>query len=677
MPNDKFGLRQTANVVSSTSSSSNNDRLPLAGIFSSAAVGNSNNNDTKNTSANQESYVIAKYDYQSQGPQELSIKKGDRLLLLDDSRHWWRVLNSEEATGFVPSNYVKREKQSIFDSIRRGIRGNTKSSSSKKSPLVTHSKSQSSDCPLLPISNIEDDAVNIAPILEQDYPIGKSNNNDSKSSDNQLSHSNILVRELGPNFNLIGSVGASAPNSGCHQEENNNPTQATHQSHTSSNMNTDSIFSQTTFASVRYNYKSQQADELSLTKGAKLRVLEKSDDGWWKGDLDGQVGWFPSNYVIEQAPNNESEGNRSSSLVEQSQSNNHQASYPMNNDPSMGPANSHNSQLSGGQLAAGGQMDRNLSLGLETSRMFDPLNNQKSSVLFVVVALYSFQAQSQEELSFSKDEHLDIVEKPANDPDWWRARSLGCQVGLVPKNYVQIVPNVKCIRDLSSPQPRRSFANGSDHHNGVMTTTTTTQLDAIQTATAAQASHSQSNGNSLSHDGLGPSSTSTSQALNHPANFAPFATSITSQLDDNARQQPQGGEHANEDQANLAAQTLAQLTRDLEIKLHLDEKDWYHGVMSRQQCDQLLNAYADDGDFLIRNSETNAGDFSVSLKAPIRNKHFRVHYLDDGFCIGQRRFESLDELVEHYKRTPIYTSATGDKMFLKRPFARQLPLAAV
>lgn len=64
------------------------------------------------------------------------------------------------------------------------------------------------------------------------------------------------------------------------------------------------------------------------------------------------------------------------------------------------------------------------------------------------------------------------------------------------------------------------------------------------------------------------------------------------------------------------------------------------------------------------------GDLSVSLKAPLRNKHFRVHVEDGVFCIGQRRFSQLDDLVEHYKRAPIYTSPKGDKMFLVRPFKR-------
>ncbi|KAM7300898.1 cytoplasmic protein NCK1 [Ixodes scapularis] len=102
----------------------------------------------------------------------------------------------------------------------------------------------------------------------------------------------------------------------------------------------------------------------------------------------------------------------------------------------------------------------------------------------------------------------------------------------------------------------------------------------------------------------------------------------------------------------------------------LRAKEWYFGSIPRSQCDQVLNECAQDGDFLIRDSETNVGDLSVSLKAPLRNKHFRVHVEDGVFCIGQRRFSQLDDLVEHYKRAPIYTSPKGDKMFLVRPFKR-------
>jgi len=84
----------------------------------------------------------------------------------------------------------------------------------------------------------------------------------------------------------------------------------------------------------------------------------------------------------------------------------------------------------------------------------------------------------------------------------------------------------------------------------------------------------------------------------------------------------------------------------------------------------MLNEFGEDGDFLVRDSETNSGDFSVSLKAPGRNKHFRVHFEENEYCIGQRRFSCMTELIEHYKKAPIYTGPKGDKLFLIKPFIR-------
>lgn len=38
---------------------------------------------------------------------------------------------------------------------------------------------------------------------------------------------------------------------------------------------------------------------------------------------------------------------------------------------------------------------------------------------------------------------------------------------------------------------------------------------------------------------------------------------------------------------------------------HLVGKPWYYGSITRNQCDTLLNQHGHDGDFLIRDSETN------------------------------------------------------------------------
>lgn len=65
--------------------------------------------------------MVAKYDYEHQGPQELDLKKNERYVLLDDTKHWWKVQNSRGQAGYVPSNYVKKEKPSLFDSIKKKV----------------------------------------------------------------------------------------------------------------------------------------------------------------------------------------------------------------------------------------------------------------------------------------------------------------------------------------------------------------------------------------------------------------------------------------------------------------------------------------------------------------------------------------------------------------------------
>lgn len=62
-------------------------------------------------------------------------------------------------------------------------------------------------------------------------------------------------------------------------------------------------------------------------------------------------------------------------------------------------------------------------------------------------------------------------------------------------------------------------------------------------------------------------------------------------------------------------------------------------------------------------------DFSISLKAQSKNKHFKVQLKDSLYCIGQRKFNTMEELVEHYKKAPIFTSEQGDKLYLVKALA--------
>jgi len=46
-----------------------------------------------------------------------------------------------------------------------------------------------------------------------------------------------------------------------------------------------------------FAFKPENSDELGFNKGDVIVVLEKNDDGWWEGELNGKKGVFPSNYT--------------------------------------------------------------------------------------------------------------------------------------------------------------------------------------------------------------------------------------------------------------------------------------------------------------------------------------------------------------------------------------------
>ncbi|XP_072179949.1 cytoplasmic protein NCK2-like isoform X1 [Diadema setosum] len=374
--------------------------------------------------------VVAKWDYDSKQDEELSIKRNEKLRLIDDSRSWWKVkkLTGNGQCGYVPSNYVKRDKLGFVERIRKGISG-------KRGGRPTNPP-----MPQSPAENLQ-------------------------------------------------------PHNAVHPGDNS--------------------FSQ--LAQVIFQYKAAQDDELNLNKGDMVNVLEKSGDGWWRGECNGESGWFPSNYVSEK-----------------------DTSLP-------------NSQISLGS-----------SKGEESYVPEDFVQGVRT--------LYAFKGRNDEELNFESGEALDIISNSSDDLDWWKARNKHGQIGLVPRNYVEVVPN-------AAPVFKQMFIE-----------------DAVPKP----------------------------PDLPRDNNMVP--------------------------------------------SVGLLDRDWFHGRITRQESEKVLHCQGESGLFLIRESETMPGDFAVSVKAPDRVKHFKVTQTDKKYCIGQRKFDTLDELVDHYKRSPIFSSDDGMlKLYLTRP----------
>ena len=145
----------------------------------------------------------------------------------------------------------------------------------------------------------------------------------------------------------------------------------------------------TTRAVAKFKYAGVHGDDLSLEEGDVLVVLEKASDGWWRGQKGTRIGWFPSNYVEE---------------LETEQ-----------------PAQSQAKPQQPAQSQA------------------TPQPPPEKSVICSVVALYAFNSGNPEELAFQQGEQMDIVDQPADDPDWWKACKSDGSSGLVPTNYIEVI----------------------------------------------------------------------------------------------------------------------------------------------------------------------------------------------------------------------------------------------
>lgn len=86
---------------------------------------------------------------------------------------------------------------------------------------------------------------------------------------------------------------------------------------------------------------------------------------------------------------------------------------------------------------------------------------------------------------------------------------------------------------------------------------------------------------------------------------------------------------------------------------------WYYGKTKRVEAEQLLLQEPSDGAFLIRESESTAGDFSLSVKFNNQVQHFKI--LSDGagkYFLWQVKFISLNQLVEYHRAESVSRSQT-------------------
>lgn len=83
----------------------------------------------------------------------------------------------------------------------------------------------------------------------------------------------------------------------------------------------------------------------------------------------------------------------------------------------------------------------------------------------------------------------------------------------------------------------------------------------------------------------------------------------------------------------------------------LNRYDWYHGKISRNRAEYLLSSGI-NGSFLIRESESSPGQYSLSVRFEGRVYHYRVNNDTDGTMYVQEvtKFKSIPELVTYHNQ---------------------------
>ena len=51
------------------------------------------------------------------------------------------------------------------------------------------------------------------------------------------------------------------------------------------------------YVEAKFDFEPQDSDELGFRRKDRIKVLEQSNDNWWKGEINGRVGVFPATYV--------------------------------------------------------------------------------------------------------------------------------------------------------------------------------------------------------------------------------------------------------------------------------------------------------------------------------------------------------------------------------------------
>ncbi|XP_072355207.1 intersectin-2-like isoform X2 [Scyliorhinus torazame] len=194
-----------------------------------------------------------------------------------------------------------------------------------------------------------------------------------------------------------------------------------------------------------YPYESAEAGDLTFMEGDVVLVTKKEGE-WWTGVIEDRTGVFPSNYVKPKDPDGSSSSGRAGTLNKKPEIAQVTIAYTATGTEQL--------SLTPGQLililkknASGWWQGELQARGKKRQKGWFPASHVKllgqssgkstpaPTPVCQVIAIYDYIAVNDDELSFSKGQLINVLNK--DDPDWWQGELNGIN-GLFPSNYVKI-----------------------------------------------------------------------------------------------------------------------------------------------------------------------------------------------------------------------------------------------
>ncbi|CAH1797007.1 unnamed protein product, partial [Owenia fusiformis] len=99
----------------------------------------------------------------------------------------------------------------------------------------------------------------------------------------------------------------------------------------------------------------------------------------------------------------------------------------------------------------------------------------------------------------------------------------------------------------------------------------------------------------------------------------------------------------------LGSRTLNAVGEKVDPAVELERQRWYHGSVSRQDAESLLRVHK-EGSYLVRQSESNKEDYSLSLKSIRGFMHMKIVQRNGSYILGQysQPYPSIPDMICHY-----------------------------